>query len=188
MSTVTSIVIVDLPKSLTCFVGSNTLDLSGGRICILYADGSFKTISMTQPGVTVSLDADKEGPTLATVSYEGQSQMFQVYVRTPVIRKFMVDKAPDKVRYLAGEKLDLTGLRLTAVYENGEKVPFTDIPPKSLESVWVSCLSRPNTWNAGINSTRQERLLFRCTTAALNRRFRSRIHPYEGSATWLPGH
>lgn len=128
MSTVTSIVIVDLPKSLTCFVGSNTLDLSGGRICILYADGSFKTISMTQPGVTVSLDADKEGPTLATVSYEGQSQMFQVYVRTPVIRKFMVDKAPDKVRYLAGEKLDLTGLRLTAVYENGEKVPFTDIP------------------------------------------------------------
>lgn len=128
MPAVTSIVIVNLPKTLTCFVGSNTLDLSGGQLCALYDDGTFKTFSMTQSGVSVSLDTSKEGPTLATVTYEGQSQMFQAYVRIPVIRKFLVDSPPEKTRYLAGEKLDLSGLKLTAVYETGEKVPYPDIP------------------------------------------------------------
>lgn len=128
MPAVTSIVIVNLPKTLTCFVGSNTLDLSGGQLCALYDDGTFKTFSMTQPGVSVSLDTSKEGPTLATVTYEGQSQMFQAYVRIPVIRKFLVDSPPEKTHYLAGEKLDLSGLKLTAVYETGEKVPYPDIP------------------------------------------------------------
>lgn len=128
MPAVTSIVIVNLPKTLTCFVGSNTLDLSGGQLCALYDDGTFKTFSMTQLGVSVSLDTSKEGPTLATVTYEGQSQMFQAYVRIPVIRKFLVDSPPEKTHYLAGEKLDLSGLKLTAVYETGEKVPYPDIP------------------------------------------------------------
>ena len=114
MPAVTSIVIVNLPKNLTCFVGSNTLDLSGGQLCALYDDGTFKTFSMTQPGVSLSLDTSKEGPTLATVTYEGHSQMFQAYVRTPVIRKFLVVNPPDKTHYLAGERLDLTGLKLTA--------------------------------------------------------------------------
>ena len=128
MPTVTSLVIVNLPKNLNCFVGSNTLDLSGGQLCALFDDGTFKTFSMTQSDVSLSLDTSKEGPTLATVTYGGQSQMFQAYVRTPVIRKFMVDSPPDKTHYLAGEKLDLAGLKLTALYETGEKVPYPDIP------------------------------------------------------------
>lgn len=128
MPAVTSLVIVNLPKNLNCFVGSNTLDLAGGQLCALFDDGTFKTFSMTQSDVTLSLDTSKEGPTLATVTYGGQSQMFQAYVRTPVIRKFMVDSPPDKTHYLAGEKLDLTGLKLTALYETGEKVPYPDIP------------------------------------------------------------
>lgn len=128
MPAVTSLVIVNLPKNLNCFVGSNTLDLAGGQLCALFDDGTFKTFSMTQSDVTLSLDTSKEGPTLATVTYGGQSQMFQAYVRTPVIRKFMVDSPPDKTHYLAGEKLDLAGLKLTALYETGEKVPYPDIP------------------------------------------------------------
>ena len=128
MPAVTSLVIVNLPKNLNCFVGSNTLDLAGGQLCALFDDGTFKTFSMTQSDVSLSLDTSKEGPTLATVTYGGQSQMFQAYVRTPVIRKFMVDSPPDKTHYLAGEKLDLAGLKLTALYETGEKVPYPDIP------------------------------------------------------------
>jgi len=127
--TVVSIVIVHLPKNLTYFLGGKGIDPSGGQICAIYDDGSFETIRMDQDGVELSYNSDIEGPALATVSYKGQSQMFQVYVRKPVIRRFIMSEPPLKKNYLAGEKLDLTGMKLVAEYETGEKVPFTDIPP-----------------------------------------------------------
>jgi len=41
---VTSIVLVQLPKKLSYFVGSKTIDPGGGQICAIYDDGSFDTI------------------------------------------------------------------------------------------------------------------------------------------------
>ena len=125
---VTSIVLVQLPKKLSYFVGSKTIDPGGGQICAIYDDGSFDTISMSKPEIEFSFDSSKEGPALVTVSFGGQSQMFQAYIRTPVIRKFQIMTPPAKREYLVGEKLDLTGLQLQAEYETGERVPFADIP------------------------------------------------------------
>ena len=125
---VTSIVLVQLPKKLSYFVGSKTIDPAGGQICAIYDDGSFDTISMSKPEIEFSFDSSKEGPTLVTVSFGGQSQMFQAYIRTPVIRRFQILTPPVKREYLVGEKLDLAGLQLQAEYETGERVPFEDIP------------------------------------------------------------
>ena len=125
---VTSIVLVQLPKKLSYFVGSKTIDPGGGQICAIYDDGSFDTISMSKPEIEFSFDSSKEGPALVAVSFGGQSQMFQAYIRTPVIRKFQIMTPPAKREYLVGEKLDLTGLQLQAEYETGERVPFEDIP------------------------------------------------------------
>ena len=54
--------------------------------------------------------------------------MFQVQVQQPQVRRFVVKKPPAKTRYLAGEKLDLTGLVLFAEYETGEKEPWSNLP------------------------------------------------------------
>ena len=93
---VTSIVLVQLPKKLSYFVGSKTIDPAGGQICAIYDDGSFDTISMSKPEIEFSFDSSKEGPTLVTVSFGGQSQMFQAYIRTPVIRRFQILTPPVK--------------------------------------------------------------------------------------------
>lgn len=125
---VTSIVLTQLPKKLSYLTGSDRIDPGGGQLCALYDDGSFDTISMTNPEVTFSFSFTSEGPSLVTVKYKEQIQMFQVFVRNPVIRKFHLGKVPDKRVYIAGEKVDLTGLELIAEYETGEKAPYTDIP------------------------------------------------------------
>lgn len=125
---VASIVIVNLPKSLNCFLGGRGVDPSGGQICAIYDDGSFEKLRMDQDGVVITCNTDSEGATLAQVSYGGQSQLFQVYVRKPVIRRFILSALPEKKEYLAGEKLDLTGLKLVAEYETGEREPFDNIP------------------------------------------------------------
>lgn len=125
---VTSIVLTQLPKKLSYLTGSDRIDPGGGQLCALYDDGSFDTISMTNPEVTFSFSFTSEGPSLVTVKYKEQIQMFQVFVRNPVIRKFHLGKVPDKRVYIAGEKVDLTGLELIAEYETGEKVPYADIP------------------------------------------------------------
>ena len=125
---ITSLVIMTLPKSLDCLIGGKGVDPAGGRICAIFDDGSYKEIAMTSDEVVLSCPAEKEGNALATVTYMGQSQMFQVYVRKPVIRKFSVVSTPNKINYLAGEKLDLTGLKLNAEYETGERTPYENIP------------------------------------------------------------
>lgn len=125
---VTSIVIVNLPKNLTYFLGGKGIDPAGGQICAIYDDGTYDMLRMDQEGVELSYNSQEEGQALATVSYKGKSQMFQVFVRKPVIRKFLMAEPPEKKNYLAGEKLDLTGMKLVAEYETGEKVPYTDIP------------------------------------------------------------
>lgn len=125
---VTSIVLIQLPKKLSYFTGAKEIDPIGGQLCAIYDDGSYDTVQMKDPGVGFSFDSDKEGPTLVTVTYGGQSQMFQAYVREPVIRRYQIVKSPDKREYLAGEKLDLSGLKLMAEYETGEKVPYGNLP------------------------------------------------------------
>lgn len=125
---VTSIVLVQLPKKLSYFTGATEIDPIGGQLCAIYDDGSYDTIQMRDPGVEFSFDSSKEGPTLVTVTYGGQSQMFQAYIREPVIRRYQIVKSPDKREYLAGEKLDLSGLKLVAEYETGEKVPYENLP------------------------------------------------------------
>lgn len=125
---ITSLVIMTLPKNLDCLIGGKGVDPAGGRICAIFDDGSYKEIAMTSDEVELSCPANKEGNALATVTYMGQSQMFQVYVRKPVIRRFSIASAPNKINYLAGEKLDLTGLRLNAEYETGERTPYENIP------------------------------------------------------------
>lgn len=41
---------------------------------------------------------------------------------SPIITEIKVTKAPDKVNYMQGEKLDLTGIEVVAVIESGDSV------------------------------------------------------------------
>ena len=108
---VANLVLVEFPRKTSYFVGAKTLDLSGGSICIVYDDGSYEQKPMDN-GMDTEFSFGQEGPTLVKLKYGGQETLFQVQVQQPQVRRFVVKKPPAKTRYLAGEKLDLTGLVL----------------------------------------------------------------------------
>lgn len=123
----TALVLVELPRKLNYFVGEKNLDLSGGTVCVVYDDGTFEQIPMGSEMET-EFDSSHEGATVAKLRYMGQEALFQIHLRVPQVRRFVVKKPPTKVQYLDGEKLDLDGLVLFAEYETGEKGPWENIP------------------------------------------------------------
>lgn len=125
---ISNLVLVQLPNKLDYLVGAENLDLSGGQICVIFEDGSYQTLSMDNMDLSVSFDSEKEGPSIVKLGYMDKELLMQVHIRQPVIRKFVVSQPPKKREYLAGEKLDLTGLELKAVYETGEQAVWKDIP------------------------------------------------------------
>ena len=124
---VANLVLVELPRKTSYFVGAKNLDRSGGTVCIVYDDGSYEQRPMDN-GMDAEFDFGQEGPALVKLKYGGQETLFQVQVQQPQVRRFVVKKPPAKTRYLAGEKLDLTGLVLFAEYETGEKEPWPNLP------------------------------------------------------------
>ena len=66
---VSSLVIMTLPKNLDCLIGGKGVDPAGGRICAIFDDGDFKEIPMTNEEVSIECPTDKEGNSLATVFY-----------------------------------------------------------------------------------------------------------------------
>ena len=68
---VSSLVIMTLPKNLDCLIGGKGVDPAGGRICAIFDDGDFKEIPMTNEEVSIECPTDKEGNSLATVFYGG---------------------------------------------------------------------------------------------------------------------
>lgn len=125
---INNLVLVQLPNKLDYLVGAKQLDLSGGQICVIFEDGSYETINMEDMGLTMAFDSNKEGPSIVKLGYMGKELLMQVHIRQPVIRKFIVVNPPQKREYLAGEKLDLTGLALDVIYETGEQVRWSEIP------------------------------------------------------------
>lgn len=123
----TALILVELPRKLNYFVGAKSLDLSGGTICVVYDDGSFEQMPM-KAEMEAEFDSSREGATVAKLRYLGQEALFQIHLRVPQVRRFIVKKPPAKTQYLSGEKLDLAGLVLFAEYETGEKEPWENIP------------------------------------------------------------
>ncbi len=122
-----NLVLVELPRKTTYYVGAKRLNLEGGSICVVYDDGSYEQLPMTDKMET-EFDSSREGPALVRLKYKKQQTLFQIQIQKPQVRRFIVKKPPEKTTYLSGEKLDLTGLELMVEYESNEKEPWPAIP------------------------------------------------------------
>ena len=122
-----NLVLVELPRKTTYYIGTKSLNLEGGTVCVVYDDGSYEQIPMSADMET-KFDSNHEGPALVRLKYKKQEAMFQIQIQKPQIRRFIVKKPPQKTTYLSGEKLDLTGLELVVEYESNEKEPWNSVP------------------------------------------------------------
>ena len=118
---VTDLTITSLPNKTTYVLGE-ALDTTGLAVSVSYDTGLTKEITSYQIS---GYNPNKSGSQTITVSYKGISKTFDVYVKT--LTGIEITSAPDKTEYTLGDELDLTGIVVSALYDNGD----TEILSKS---------------------------------------------------------
>lgn len=113
----------------TIYQIGDKLDLTGLKVEAVYSDGS--TIDITERAEITGFDSETAGEKTITVSYRGAEKTFTVNVaepekpEEPVLTELRV-REPDKMEYQIGDKLDLTGMKVVAVYSDGNAEDVTD--------------------------------------------------------------
>ena len=116
-----SLNITKLPDK-TSYVYGETLDLSGMQVTAVYSDYSVETV--TDYAVTPLQNAI--GTQTVTLTYEGKTASFNVWVGKGELTDLILENAPNKRHYQTGEALDLTGMILVAEYDSGYTEYVTD--------------------------------------------------------------
>ena len=103
-----------LPSKLEYLEGEN-LDTAGLKVEAVYDDGAVTDVTSR-----CALSGYDGTPGVKTVvaSYGGMSTAFTVVVRPKTPTKLAVTSLPAKREYVVGEDLDLSGLKVTATYDN----------------------------------------------------------------------
>ncbi len=114
------------PSKLVYYVG-DVEDRSGLAVSVVYSNGKS---ALLESGYTVTgFSSNTIGEKNITVKYKDLTVSYKINVVEPALLKIIIDKVPNKVSYYIGEVLDISGIRVSAVYENGV---VTDVSAKVL--------------------------------------------------------
>ena len=121
---VSSLEIVSQPDNKT-YIEGDTFDRTGMEVTAHYNDGN--TADVTAECVITPAVLSK-GDTKVVLSYGGKSiEVTGISVREAALVSIIIDKAPDKVSYIAGQSFNPAGIKVTAHYENGTEKDVTDL-------------------------------------------------------------
>lgn len=114
---VSGVSIILEPNTKTFAVGT-TFDFTGAKAKISYVGGvtEYKDITVE---ATTGGNINHVGKQTITYTFGGKSATFEVEVVGVALEKIVVTKLPDKRNYMEGQELDLTGMVVTAVMNNG---------------------------------------------------------------------
>ncbi len=111
-----------MPTKAEYFVG-DTLNTTGLTLTATYNNGTIETITS---GFTCSpTKLNTAGKQTITVTYEGKTCTFDVTVKAVELVKIEIKTMPTKTEYFVGDTLNITGLTLTATYNNGSTKTIT---------------------------------------------------------------
>ena len=113
---VTAIELISEPIENQFRVGTE-FDFTGAQIKVSYSDDTTEIIDVTID-MTTGGNINHLGNQTITVSYYGKTATFDVTVTAVAISRLRLDAAPDKLTYLEGQELDMTGMVLVAVMNN----------------------------------------------------------------------
>lgn len=108
------------------YIQGQTFNPAGMIITLLYSNGSQADVTYSEENAdeftfTPSLDtALAVTDTDITVEYSGKSVLVPITVHEKNVTSINVLSLPDKTTYLEGQELDLTGMTVTALYDNGD--------------------------------------------------------------------
>ena len=116
---------VTSPNKLEYIEGQG-LDLSGGKVKVFYDNGTSEEISLTDDMIS-GYDVSIVGKQTITVTYKGKTATFEINVKAKSVTKIEVT-SPNKLEYIEGQGLDLSGGKVKVFYDNGtsEEISLTD--------------------------------------------------------------
>ena len=114
---VTSLTIKTLPTTKKYLKGQE-IDLTGGKIKVVYENGDNEEIEMKSTDVTVTgYDPNKIGEQTVTITYKGESATFNVtVVEENEVTEITVVSKPKRTVYIKGENLNLIGGKIKVKY------------------------------------------------------------------------
>ncbi len=124
---VESIEIIEEPIKTTYIQNYEELDVTGGKIRLTYNDGTTEEIDMTKEMVS-GFDNTTLGPQTLTVTYEGNTAIFEVTIIEKELVSIEIAQQPNKTTYIQNyEELDVTGGKIRLTYNDGttEEIDMT---------------------------------------------------------------
>ena len=116
--TLEKIEIIAEPNKKTYIQNYEELDVTGGKIRLIYNDETTEEIDMTEDMVT-GFDNTQLGPQTLTVNYEGKTTTFEIVILAKVLNKIEISQMPNKMTYIQNyEELDVTGGKIRLTYND----------------------------------------------------------------------
>ena len=119
---VEKIELTSLPLKLVYLEGEN-FDATGIILTAHYNNGEDVVVS---EGYTITGYSSEPGVHTITITYLSKTVDFTVDVKSKSLLKISIAQKPYKTEYVEGQNLDLTGLIVTAIYDNGFTENITD--------------------------------------------------------------
>lgn len=117
---VTGVTVLTEPSQKEFIVGTE-LDFSGATVKVYYDNDTSETLDVTVD-MTTGANINHLGNQTVTVTMGDYSDSFEIKVIPATIQSIVLSALPDKLVYIEGEKLDLNGMIVTAIYDNGREV------------------------------------------------------------------
>jgi len=110
----------------TEYIEGQPLDISNLKVIALYNDGTSEVIDASMDMIS-GYDANVIGKQTITVTYKGKTTTFEINVKAKSVTKIEVT-SPNKLEYIEGQGLDLSGGKVKVFYDNGtsEEISLTD--------------------------------------------------------------
>ena len=125
--------------SKTVYIEGNTLDVTGGRVKILYNNGTSETVDLTAAMASPTTLSTVGDAVTVTVTHLGKTTSFTVKVNAKAVSSIAMEAQPTKTSYIEGNTLDVAGGSIRVQYDNGTSavVPLTAemVSPTALNTV-----------------------------------------------------
>ena len=129
-----SIEVTKKPVKLLYLESKDVLDVTGGEITLYYDNGTSEVVNMTADMIS-GFDNNAVGEQVLTVSYREKETAFPIKINAKKITSIAINSKPIKLTYIEGESLDLSGMVVTAYYDNGTSNAVTNYTVSDFSSM-----------------------------------------------------
>lgn len=119
-----SVVLAQMPNKVSYLVHQDELDMTGGKLLVVYADGESAVVDITNSMVT-GFNNTVIGENVVSIHYCNAVTTLSLQIAAAQLIGISIQKNPARMTYEEGDFFDKTGMEVTAFFNNGQQQPLT---------------------------------------------------------------